>query len=229
LSVFAIGDLHLSLGSDKPMDIFAGWENYVDKLKANWNAVVSDEDTVVIVGDISWAMSLENTVDDFRFINDVLHGRKIFLKGNHDYWWSTLKKMNQFLDVQNMDKIRILHNNAYVEESIVICGTRGWISDTGEAPDRKILLREAGRLEMSIQAALKLKGEPVVFIHYPPIFGSEQNELILDVLHKYQIKRCFYGHIHGHAAKKAFNGIKDGIQYKIVSADVLNFAPIKIN
>ncbi len=229
MALFAIGDLHLSLDGDKGMDIFGGWQDYVERLRENWNSTVTDQDTVVIIGDISWAMSLEEAVKDFNFINNELKGKKIILKGNHDYWWNTASKMNNFLDRNFFNNIRILSNNAYLCEGISVCGTRGWINETNEAVDVKILNREAGRLEMSIKDGIKLGGELVAFIHYPPIFGGEQNYFILEVLEKYEIKRCYYGHIHGNGCKKAFNGIRNGCEFNLLSADYVNFTPQKVN
>ena len=229
MSVFAIGDLHLSLGTDKPMDVFRGWENYVDRLKENWNRVVSENDTVVIPGDISWAMKLENTETDFRFINDELNGSKILLKGNHDYWWATAGKMNKFLDEKGFDRIKILSNNAFLADGICIVGTRGWINDGTDELDAKVLAREEGRLRMSAAEGVKLGGEMIAFIHYPPLYNGEKNEYILRVISEYGIKRCYYGHIHGKAGHaRAFIGSYEGTEYKMISADYIGFMPVKI-
>lgn len=228
MSLFVLGDLHLSLGEDKPMDIFKGWDGYLDKLTENWNNAVGDNDTVVVNGDISWAMSLESTETDFRYINDKLHGKKIFIKGNHDYWWSTKSKMDAFLLNKGLDKISILNNNAFLVEGATVCGTRGWINDdTGEF-DLKLLNREAGRLEMSLKEGVKLGGELTVFIHYPPVFGGEKNYYILDVLKKYGVKRCYYGHVHGMAVKKAFTGMYEGTEFCIASCDCVGFSPVLV-
>lgn len=229
MSIFAIGDLHLSLGCDKPMDIFRGWDGYVSRLEENWNRVVSENDTVIIPGDISWAMTLENTVKDFAFINNVLKGDKIILKGNHDYWWNTASKMNKFLAEQNFDRIRILNNNAYLVEGISVVGTRGWINDDGTECDAKVLNREAGRFRMSVNEGIKLGGELIAFIHYPPIYNGEKNEYILSVIREYGIKKCYYGHIHGPGHRYAFQGEYERTVYKMISADYLGFMPIMIN
>lgn len=228
MSLYVLGDLHLSFGTDKPMDIFKGWDSHVDKLTENWNGLVSEDDTVVINGDISWAMSLENTEKDFSFINSELNGSKIFIKGNHDYWWNTKSKMDAFLLEKGFDKIRILNNNAYLAGNIAVCGTRGWINDDSAPFDAKLLNREAGRLEMSVLEGKKLGGEPVAFLHYPPIFGAEKNYYMLDVMKKYGITRCYYGHVHGAAVKKAFNGEYDGVSFRITSCDCVNFTPILV-
>lgn len=229
MSVFAIGDLHLSLGCDKPMDIFRGWDNYVDRLTENWNRVVSDSDTVIIPGDISWAMTLEGTKQDFEYINNTLKGDKIILKGNHDYWWNTASKMNAFLAENGFDRIRILNNNAYLVEGMCVVGTRGWINDDGSECDAKVLNREAGRFRMSVIEGVKLGGELIAFIHYPPIYNGEKNEYILSVIREYGIKKCYYGHIHGPGHRYAFQGEYEGTQYKMISADYLGFMPIMIN
>lgn len=229
MSVFAIGDLHLSLGCDKPMDIFRGWDNYVDRITENWNRVVSDNDTVIIPGDISWAMTLEGTKQDFEYINNTLKGDKIILKGNHDYWWNTASKMNAFLAENGFDRIRILNNNAYLVEGISVVGTRGWINDDGSECDAKVLNREAGRFRMSVSEGIKLGGELVAFIHYPPVYNGEKNEYILSVIREYAIKKCFYGHIHGPGHRYAFQGEYEGTEYKMISADYLGFMPIMIN
>lgn len=227
--IYTIGDLHLSLGCDKPQDIFPGWTNYVERLRNNWNSKVTDDDTVILLGDHSWAMKLENCADDLRFIHEELRGRKILVKGNHDLWWSTTKKVNDFIEAHGFSSISFLFNNAYLAEGISICGTRGWIRENGEPADQKVLNREAGRLEASLQAGVKLGGELVAFIHYPPIYGTEENVLITEILHKYDVKRCYYAHLHGYSIKGALNGERGGVSYKLVSADGIGFDPIKIN
>lgn len=230
MSVYAIADLHLSLGEKKPMDIFKGWNNYVERLTENWNSTVTDTDTVIVPGDISWAMKIEDTETDFRFINDKLNGSKIFLKGNHDYWWSTLGKMERFLHEKGLDRIRILNNNAYLVENICVIGTRGWINDGTEEADLKVLNREEGRLRMSASEGLKLGGEQVAFIHYPPLYNGEKNDYILRVIKEFGIGRCYYGHIHGRSGHdKAFIGEYEGTEYRMIAADYLGFMPLKIN
>jgi len=228
MALFVMGDLHLSLSSDKSMDIFGGWENYVERIKENWNREVSPEDTVVVPGDISWAMSLKEAVADFRYIHE-LPGRKIILKGNHDYWWTTAAKMNNFLAENSFDSIFILHNNHYAYESFGICGTRGWINDDSEPADAKVLAREAQRLETSIASAESTGLEPLVFLHYPPLYGNEYNPDLLEVMYRHNIKRCWYGHIHGRKGhQNAVNGERDGIVFQLVSADYVQFCPVKI-
>lgn len=228
MALFVMGDLHLSLSSDKSMDIFGGWENYVERIKENWNREVSPEDTVVVPGDISWAMSMKEAGADFRYIHE-LPGRKIILKGNHDYWWTTAAKMNNFLAENGFDSIFILHNNHYAYENYGICGTRGWINDDSEPADAKVLAREAQRLETSIASAENAGLEPLVFLHYPPLYGSEYNPDLLEVMYRHNIKRCWYGHIHGRKGhQNAVNGERDGIVFQLVSADYVQFCPVKI-
>ncbi|MDE7105278.1 MAG: metallophosphoesterase [Ruminococcus sp.] len=200
MSLYVIGDLHLCFSDpSKTMSIFAGWENYQEKIKENWLKTVKKDDTVVLAGDISWGMSLQQAIPDFRFINE-LTGNKIILKGNHDYWWGTIKKMEDFFTSEGFNTIKILHNNHYAYGRYGICGTRGWVNMPGEAQDEKVLNREVQRLETSIKSALNAGLEPLVFMHYPPIFASNFNYDILEILYRYKIKECFYGHIHGRSA-----------------------------
>ena len=196
MSLFVIGDLHLSLGEDKPMDVFSGWNDYVQRLENNWRRLITDDDTVVIAGDISWAMKLEETLTDFRFIHS-LPGKKLLLKGNHDYWWATKKKMDEFISVNHLDSLSILFNNAFRVGEYAVCGTRGWFLENEAPEDIKVLNREVGRLKMSLEQAKKLGGEPVVFLHYPPYYRGLECSEMMDVLLEYGVKKCYYGHIHG--------------------------------
>lgn len=225
MSLFVIADLHLSLGTDKPMDIFKGWDGYEKRLEENWRKLITDNDTVVIPGDISWAMKLSDTFEDFRFING-LPGKKLFLKGNHDYWWDTRRKMEMYLKENGFDTIEIVFNSAYAADGYAVCGTRGWFYDAETDSDKKILNREVGRLRTSLNEALKTGLEPVVFLHYPPVFGSQRCDDILDVLKEYGIKKCYYGHLHGiNAARKAVTGEFEGIKFRLISSDYLKFMP----
>lgn len=228
MAVYAIADLHLSFGADKPMDVFSGWNDHAQRLEKNWRALVEEGDTVILPGDISWGMSLEQAGADFAFIHR-LPGRKILLKGNHDYWWTTRKKMDAFFQEKGWDSLYILHNDAYKAEGIAVCGTRGWFYDAEADADKKILLREVGRLRSSIQAARALGGEPVVFLHYPPVFADTVCPEIWEELLRQGIRRCYYGHIHGYGIRSAFNGEKEGIRLKLISADALSFAPLRIS
>ena len=214
MSLFVIADLHLSFGVNKPMDIFGGWDEYVPRLETNWQNKVKPEDTVVLPGDLSWGMNFEQSRKDFEFLNK-LNGRKIISKGNHDYWWNTKSKMDKFLSENGFDTIKILHNNHYEYEDIGICGTRGWINDNSEPADAKVLAREAGRLEMSIQSALKAGLKPLVFLHYPPVYYNSRNEEILSVMD-------------GNAKRYAVNGEFDGVIYQLISSDFLKFDPLDI-
>ncbi len=228
MALYAIGDTHLSLSVNKPMTVFPGWEHYVERLEANWRALVAPEDTVVIPGDISWGMSLEQAKADFAFLQS-LPGRKLLLKGNHDYWWCTRRKMDAFLTENGFDTLRFVHNDAVpVDDRVAVCGTRGWFFDAEQDADRKVLLREAGRLELSIRAAKETGLEPVVFLHYPPLYGGQRCPEILEVLQQEGIHRCYYGHVHSAGIRLAFNGEDAGITYRLVSADALRFTPLSI-
>jgi len=224
LSIFAIGDTHLSFSTDKPMDIFGGWTDYVSRIENNWKRLVGEDDTVIIPGDISWAMSLQEAEEDFRFLHS-LPGKKIIMKGNHDYWWNTKKKMDAFLAEKGFDSISILHNNAYKVGNFVLCGSRGWFYDAQTGHDEKVILREAARLDRSISEGEKLGGEIIVFLHYPPVMQAEQCGEIMEVLRKHGIKRCFYGHLHGASCLYAVREEVEGIKFSLISADFLEFCP----
>lgn len=225
MALFAIADTHLSFGTNKPMDTFEGWQNYTEKLKKNWNKLVSEADTVVIAGDISWAMNFEELKADFRFIED-LNGKKIIIKGNHDYWWNTMSKMNAFLDENHFKSIKILHNNSFVFENVSVCGSRGWFFESEEEHDEKILNREVNRLKASLDSAQT--EEKLVFLHYPPLTTNSQCTEIINLLNQYGIKKCYYGHLHGDAAKYSVDGIRDDISFRLISCDRLNFTPYLI-
>lgn len=226
MAIYTIGDLHLSLGCEKPMDIFPGWQGYMEKLERHWNTLVRPEDTVVLAGDTSWAMKLEDTVADFSFLQH-LPGQKLLLKGNHDYWWTTVKKMERFLQENGFDSLHILHNNSILAEGLAVCGTRSWMFDVGEAHDEKVMNRELGRLRASLDAAQE-GAERVAFLHYPPVYPNANAQQVIDLLKEYNVKRCFYGHLHGNAIRFAVQGMVDGIEYRLISADALAFCPYKI-
>ena len=232
MSLFVIGDTHLSFGTEKPMDIFAGWENYTQLLHDAWLREVSPEDTVVLAGDISWGMSLTEALPDFRWLNDLPGKEKIILKGNHDYWWTTMKKMQDFLAENRLDTLRILHNNCYAYGSYGICGTRGWVNmepESAKADDAKVSAREAQRLEVSILAAEQRELRPLVFLHYPPVYGASCNYSMLEVLWRHPVTDCWYGHVHGRAQQKyAINGERDGVCYHLISGDYVHFVPQKV-
>ena len=227
MALFVLGDTHLSLGAAKPMDIFPGWNDYVERLEKNWRKLIQPEDTIVLAGDISWAMRLTDTRKDFEFLQS-LPGQKIIMKGNHDYWWSTVNKMNAYLKAEGFDTLHILHNNSYSVEGYALCGTRGWLFDAGEAHDEKVMNREIGRLRMSLDAA-EPGLEKLVFLHYPPVYTGTSAPEIVATLKEYSIRTCYYGHLHGNAIRYAVQGDVDGIHYKLVSADGLRFCPYRIN
>ena len=228
MSLFAIGDLHLSLGGEKPMDVFGGrWQDYTEKIVKGFGAVVGEKDTTVLCGDLTWGMDMDAALEDFKFIHR-LPGRKIILKGNHDYWWSTASKAKKFFAENQIDSIDILHNNFFEYEDIAICGTRGWFyeEERGDGHDKKILARECLRLEASLKAAGER--EKYAFLHYPPKYQGYECPEILKLLSDYSVKMCCYGHIHSKGCASAFNGELNGTVFRLVSADYLDFVPAKI-
>lgn len=224
-----MADLHLCKGNpEKTMSIFNGWQNYQELIEKNWKELISDSDTIVLPGDISWGMSLKEAAPDFKFI-EQLPGQKIVIKGNHDYWWTTKKKMENFFAAEGCTSIKILHNNHYRYGEYGICGTRGWVNMPGETQDEKVLRREVQRLETSIRSALDEGLKPIVFLHYPPIFATNFNYDILDVLYRYKIEECYYGHIHGKSAHDlCVKNTYDGINFHLIAGDYLQFIPEKI-
>ncbi len=229
MSLFVIADLHLCQGNpEKTMSIFSGWKNYQELIRKNWLELIKNDDTVVIPGDISWGMSLQDSAPDFHFIEN-LTGEKIIIKGNHDYWWSTKKKMEDFLTAEGCRSIKILHNNHFRYGKYGICGTRGWVNMPGETQDEKVLKREVQRLETSVKSALNENLEPIVFMHYPPIFATNFNYDILEILYRYNIKDCYYGHVHGRSAHElCIKNTYDGVNFHLVSGDYLQFVPEKV-
>ncbi len=227
MAIFVIGDLHLSFSSGKPMDVFKGWENYTQRIKTNWQRLINPEDTVILAGDISWALDIKDAVSDFKFINE-LNGKKIISKGNHDYWWQTNKKLCEFLQDNNFDTISFLHNNSYEVEDKIICGTRGWIFDDTEEHNEKIILREAQRLKTSLEY-IKSDKEKIAILHYPPIYQDLKSTQILNTLKEYNVKRCYYAHLHGKTIDFAFNSHYEGIKFKLISADSVYFTPVLID
>jgi predicted phosphohydrolase len=227
MALYAIGDLHLSLGAAKPMDVFGGnWVGYMDKLKEGLSAI-QPEDTTVLLGDLSWALDIQGAKADFEWI-DTIPGRKIILKGNHDYWWSTASKFYKFCESNGFSNQFILNNNHYEYEGWAICGTRGWFFEeerSGEH-DEKVFKRELIRLETSLKSAGELP--KMVFLHYPPRYKGYQCDEILALLEKFEVRRCFYGHLHGPSHKLAMEGLWDGTEFRLVSADFLDFKPFKV-
>ena len=234
MSIFTIGDLHLSFNENKPMCIFGdNWIGHEDKIKNNWIENVNENDLVILPGDFSWSTYLKETVKDFEYINE-LPGKKLLLKGNHDYWWTTVTSMRNFIKENNFKNIDFIYNNSYEYKNYIIAGTRGW-SITDEEMDKKLIKRELARLELSIKDGIEKYGdnkEIIIFMHYPPITNAKilhNDELqFVQIMKKYNIKRCFYGHLHSISIKDAVQGIIEGIEFKLVSADGLDFKLLKI-
>ena len=227
MALYAIGDLHLCLGAPKPMDIFGGaWVGYMDKLKEGL-AGITEDDTTVLLGDLSWALDLESAQADFAWIN-AIPGRKIILKGNHDYWWSTAAKFAKFCQANGFVNIHLLNNNCFEYDGWAICGTRGWFFEEERSGqhDEKVFRRELLRLEASLKAA----GEKpkMVFLHYPPRYKGYECSEILQLLEKYEVRRCFYGHLHGGSHKLAMEGLWGGVEFRLTAADYLNFKPFRV-
>ena len=234
MSIYVIGDLHLSFSEDKPMDIFGdNWSGHEEKIKKDWIEKVTDNDLVILPGDFSWSMKLEDTEKDFEYINN-LPGKKLLLKGNHDYWWNTITKMRKFLKDKNFQNIDFIYNQGFEFDNYIISGTRGW-SLLEEDKDEKVLNRELARLEASIKDGLEKAGdnkEIIVFMHYPPISNTRilnhEEAQFVEIMKKYNVKKCFYGHLHGASIREAFEGEFEGIEFKLVSADGLNLKLYKI-
>lgn len=235
MSIYTIGDLHLSFHENKPMGIFGeNWEEHEKKIEKDWIEKVKEEDLVVIPGDFSWSTYLKDTHKDFSYLNH-LPGRKLILKGNHDYWWTTLTSMRKFLEENHFENIDFVYNTAYEFDNYIIAGTRGW-GQNEEGEDQKLLKREVARLELSLEKANELnknrEKEILVFLHYPPlvhnnIINNQMSEFV-KIIKKYNIKRCFYGHLHSTSIREAIEGNYYGIDFKLVSADSLNFQLWKI-
>lgn len=240
MSIFVIGDLHLSFKNPKPMDIFGeNWAGHEEKIRKNWIENVKEEDLVILPGDFSWETYLEDTKLDFEYLNS-LPGKKLLLKGNHDYWWTTVTSMRKFLKENNFTNIDFLYNNSYEFENKIICGTRGW-SIIDEEMDKKLIKRELIRLELSLEDGIQKYGnaqensnekELIVFMHYPPITKariiSQQEAEFVELMKKYNVKKCYYGHLHGASIEDAVEGNVEGIEFKLVSADGLDFKLLKI-
>ena len=228
MALYAIGDLHLCLGAPKPMDIFGGaWIGYMDKLEEGLS-VITEEDTTVLCGDLSWALSLEDSVADFAWICKHIPGKKIILKGNHDYWWSTAAKFNKMCVQNGFANLYLLNNNCYEYGDLAVCGTRGWFfeEDRCGEHDEKVFKRELLRLEASLKAAGEK--QKLVFLHYPPRYKGYTCQEILDMLAKYEVRRCFYGHLHGPSHKLAMEGQWDGVEFRLIAADYLDFKPFSV-
>ena len=226
MALYAIGDTHLSLSVDKPMDIFGGsWSGYVEKLREGFEEV-SAEDTVVLCGDLSWGMSLTQAREDFAFL-DALPGKKLLMKGNHDYWWTTAAKMNQFFAENGFTSFELLHNNCHLYGEIALCGTRGWFYEEDRGGhSAKVFNRELIRLEASLKAGGER--EKYCFLHYPPLYQGYRCQEIIDLMERYGVTRCYYGHLHGGSHRLAVSGVQGKVEYRLVAADYLGFRPLKI-
>ncbi len=227
MALYVIGDLHLSLTGEKPMDVFGEkWANHVERTRESLSLLAPD-DVLVLAGDTSWGMSLDGALADFRFL-DALPGKKLLLKGNHDYWWTTAAKMKRFFADNGLTSFDVLHNNCFFYGDYALCGTRGWFyeEDAEGTHTGKMIAREALRLEASLKAA---GDRPILcFLHYPPIYQGYQCPELLELLDRYHVERCCYGHLHGATHKRAFEGKRGFTEYSLVSADYLGFVPKKI-
>ncbi len=237
MALYTIADLHLSTlsSTNKSMEIFGSrWNSYTERLEKNWKRLVTDNDTVVIPGDVSWALSLEESTSDMKFL-DSLPGKKILCKGNHDFWWCTMKKHREHFEKHGIKTISFLFNNAHEVDDFIIAGTRGWFYDekaSNTLPNKtdfaKLTAREEQRLETSLKEARTLQDksgkEIIVFMHFPPVWNTEVCTGLIDILKKYEIKRVYFGHIHGNYTVPPKTEY-EGIELNIISADYLTFIP----
>ena len=232
MNIYAIADLHLSFRNPKPMDIFGNnWGNHEEKIKKDWESKVKEDDLVLLPGDFSWETYLEETYDDFSFLNN-LPGKKLLLKGNHDYWWTTITSMRKYLKENNFENIDFIYNNSYEYDGYVITGTKGWSLNSD---DNKIFNREVARLKISLENGIKTFGNDkkiITCMHYPPItkhtIEKKEKWDFVDLMKEYKVERCLYGHLHSDSHKEAIEGNIDGINFELVSADYLKFNLKKI-
>lgn len=226
MAIWAISDFHLSFGVDKPMNVFGeNWDGYEDKLKKNWLDNIREEDTVIMAGDFSWGMYLEECLQDFKFL-EMLPGRKIMIKGNHDYWWETINKLNAFKAENKFNSIDFLHNNFYAVGDTAICGTRGWELGSGEfseEQDKKVYEREKERLVRSLDMAKKAGYEKIVVMTH---YNVGVNDEYVNILTRFNVKKCVFGHLHGKTDSLKYE--KSGIEFLCTSCDLIDFFPIKI-
>ncbi|MCY6483201.1 metallophosphoesterase [Clostridium aestuarii] len=227
MGLFAISDLHLAFNCDKPMDIFGDkWYKHHEKIENNWRNQISDEDTVLIAGDISWSMNIEEGMKDLEWI-DKLPGKKIICKGNHDYWWSSIKKLNNLYQ-----DISFIQNNFFAYEDYAVCGTRGWNppnEDRYSEHDKKIYNREKIRLKLSLDSAVKAGYKKIiVMVHYPPVNDKFEESDFTKIFQEYGVEKVIYGHLHGPSLSRVFEGHHEEIEYIVTSCDYINFDPIKI-
>jgi len=227
MALYVIGDTHLSLGGNKPMDPFGGaWEGYVDKLRTGF-ASLREEDTVVLCGDLSWGMTLEEALPDFLFLDALFPGKKVLVKGNHDYWWATASKMLTFWRAHGIENFQLLHNNCHFYEGTALCGTRGWFfEEDADGHHEKVFRRELLRLETSLKAAGDT--EKICFLHYPPLYQNYICQEIVDLMERYQVRSCYYGHLHGGSCRLRREGRQGRVEYYLISGDHLGFFPKKV-
>ena len=229
MAIYAIGDLHLSHGQDKPMDIFGeGWENHTEKIRVNWSRVVSEGDLVIVAGDISWAMHLSEAMPDLEWLAG-LKGTKLLLRGNHDYWWSSIGRLRVMLP----DSLYALQNDYFAWEGRVICGTRGWLCPGEEGfdneHDQKIYLREVRRLELSLESIGRESfSEKIAVFHFPPFNRKGQPSAFTELLEQHRVQICVFGHIHDDGRDNIFQGERNGVDYSFVAADGVDFTPLKL-
>lgn len=227
MALYTLADLHLAFGVNKPMDVFGGrWQGYQDKLRQGLS-VLREDDTLVIPGDFCWALDFSQAKADFAFLNSF-PGRKLFVKGNHDYWWNTVSKFTKFCEENGFEQMYLLHNTAFFYGDLALCGTRGWFfeEDKEGTHDEKVFRRELIRLETSLKAAGER--EKICFLHYPPRYRGYTCPEILDLLVQYQVKACYYGHLHGDSHKLAMEGPFAGTDFHLVAADYVQFQPVLI-
>ncbi|MEY7999268.1 metallophosphoesterase [Clostridium sp. Mt-5] len=227
MALFAISDLHLDMTGNKPMDIFGdNWIEHHKKIELNWNNKITCEDTVLIAGDISWSMNMGNGFLDLDWIHH-LPGKKIMIKGNHDYWWTGITKLNNLYENMNF-----IQNNFFTYKDYALCGTRGWScpgSENFSQHDEKIYNRELMRMRNSLDCAVEAGySKFIIMIHYPPIGEKFMNSGFRDIFEEYGVEKVIYGHLHGEASLKAITGILNGVEYILTSADYIDFDPRKI-
>lgn len=227
MALYAISDLHLDFVGNKPMDIFGEkWSDHSSKIKENWIKKIKEEDTVLIAGDISWSMKMEDGIKDLEWV-DRLPGKKIMIKGNHDYWWGSISKLNQLFSGMNF-----IQNNFFTYQDYAICGTRGWNYPGGEAfseKDEKIYVRELIRLKLSVESAVKAGYKKfIIMLHYPPVADQEGISGFTEIIDEIGAEIVIYGHLHGPSVVNAFEGYRNGVKYIFTSSDFINFNPVKI-
>lgn len=237
MRLWGIADTHLSFGVDKPMDVFGPrWAAHAERMGEAWRRLVQPEDTVIVPGDISWAMTLEEALPDLQFLHE-LPGQVLIGRGNHDYWWSTLKKMNEFAEEHSLSSLTFMKNDAYLAplsrgRRAVVTNSRGWVlpgDPEFTAQDRKVYDREIGRIKMSLTAGKKLQEEDDLFIcslHYPPLSRNGQDTPISELMEEFQVETCIYGHVHGIGSNSAYAGERNGVNYINVASDYLSFEPL---